>query len=187
MAAERADDGNDAGADEDGGGGERRRPRRERAAKPAAIAAAAARARGVEPPAPAPTASTGKPPPPKKRTSGKRKVGLGNRERAPDPRRAPAAAAAPMFAVEQILERRGEGTAIEYLVLWKGYGRDAATWEPAAGLSHIPKVVQAFNDRALLAQGEGLQGEGAFDEIGEAASRDVAEAVAATFAFGDFT
>eukprot|EP01047_Picozoa_sp_COSAG01_P081159 COSAG01_NODE_16064_length_1273_cov_2.377342_2_plen_70_part_00 len=31
----------------------------------------------------------------------------------------------------RILDKRGTGSDEEWLIQWQGYGRDAATWEPA--------------------------------------------------------
>jgi hypothetical protein len=56
------------------------------------------------------------------------------------------------FEVEDILEHRvrkyGKGTREEYKVLWKGYPKWEATWEPKAHLANASQVLQAYLKRA---------------------------------------
>jgi hypothetical protein len=56
------------------------------------------------------------------------------------------------YEVEDILEHRirkyGRSTREEYKVLWKGYPKWEATWEPKAHLAHAPKVLRAYQQRA---------------------------------------
>lgn len=39
-----------------------------------------------------------------------------------------------LYEVEHILDKRGAGDNVEYLVKWTGYDKSAATWEPSSGL-----------------------------------------------------
>ncbi|KAJ3149706.1 hypothetical protein HDU86_006883 [Geranomyces michiganensis] len=43
----------------------------------------------------------------------------------------------PEYEVERILNFEGTGTDIRYLVKWKGYGEDEATWEPRSNIEHL--------------------------------------------------
>ena len=49
------------------------------------------------------------------------------------------------YAVEYLLDRRGSGTKVEYLVKWKGAPESRATWEPVAHLAGCKELVRAFN------------------------------------------
>ena len=52
------------------------------------------------------------------------------------------------FEVEQILGQRLRGNKIvEFLVKWKGYGIEEATWEPEANLENSQKILAAFKKR----------------------------------------
>jgi hypothetical protein len=57
----------------------------------------------------------------------------------------------PEFEVEDILEHRvrkyGTGNREEYKVLWKGYPKWEATWEPKANLSNAPEMLRAYHQR----------------------------------------
>ena len=56
---------------------------------------------------------------------------------------AAAAVLAPdMFVVEAILEQRGSGRCVEYLVAWRGY--DDRTWEPECNVPRENAALQAF-------------------------------------------
>ena len=54
------------------------------------------------------------------------------------------------YEVEEILNKRvakGSGSAksrTEYLVSWKGFPRDDATWEPMANLEGSAKLISAY-------------------------------------------
>jgi RNase H-like domain found in reverse transcriptase/Reverse transcriptase (RNA-dependent DNA polymerase)/Integrase zinc binding domain/Chromo (CHRromatin Organisation MOdifier) domain/Retroviral aspartyl protease len=48
------------------------------------------------------------------------------------------------FEAESILEHRTRRNRREFLVLWKGYPHEDATWEPASNLTHSPLVLQKY-------------------------------------------
>ena len=48
------------------------------------------------------------------------------------------------YEVESILRHKGKGARKQYLVLWKGYPLDEATWEPEAHLDHAPEVLEEY-------------------------------------------
>ena len=52
------------------------------------------------------------------------------------------------YEVDRILDRRGRGSTLEYLVKWKGHSSDDNTWEPAAHLKckELQPMVHAFNE-----------------------------------------
>lgn len=50
----------------------------------------------------------------------------------------------PYWEVEAILDRRGTGKLREYLVLWRGFPEEAASWEPYNYLN-ADELVTAFN------------------------------------------
>ncbi|KAL8441914.1 hypothetical protein Emed_007451 [Eimeria media] len=73
------------------------------------------------------------------------------------------------FEVEAILDVRGSRKNRQYLIHWKGKPKDAATWEPAANLTHCKNLLRAFHktrNRARLREaplqhsprGEGREG-----------------------------
>ena len=51
------------------------------------------------------------------------------------------------WEVEMILDARGGGRNIEYLVRWVGYPLSASTWEPMANLAHCKEALTEFNTR----------------------------------------
>jgi hypothetical protein len=53
----------------------------------------------------------------------------------------------PKFKVEQILDERHQRGRLEYLVGWKGYGREHNTWEAAVNLENAAEVVQDFHEQ----------------------------------------
>ena len=50
----------------------------------------------------------------------------------------------PSYEVEVILDERGSQGNKEYLVKWKGFPEDAATWEPEANLDNCAAMLRAF-------------------------------------------
>lgn len=48
------------------------------------------------------------------------------------------------YEVEEILDSRGEGANEEYLVKWKGYSTQQATWEPVEHLKNSAALLRAF-------------------------------------------
>nr|KAG5712176.1 hypothetical protein BaRGS_014526 [Batillaria attramentaria] len=46
--------------------------------------------------------------------------------------------------VDQILEQRKRKGKLEYLIRWQGFGEENDTWEPASSVSHLSKVLKAF-------------------------------------------
>ena len=51
------------------------------------------------------------------------------------------------YEVESILRHKGKGARRRYLVLWKGYPLDEATWEPEASLDHAPEILEGYLPR----------------------------------------
>ena len=57
------------------------------------------------------------------------------------------------YEVERILAKRKRGKTIQYLVKWKGYSEEDATWEPARNLKNAQDTVQTFeqaNDEDIV-------------------------------------
>lgn len=48
------------------------------------------------------------------------------------------------YEVERILARRKRGRGYQYLVLWRGFGLDEATWEPLSNLTNCPDIIAEF-------------------------------------------
>ena len=51
------------------------------------------------------------------------------------------------YLVDHILDSRFKRGQLEYLVLWQGYGREDATWEPENNLEHAPDKIKDFHRR----------------------------------------
>jgi hypothetical protein len=51
------------------------------------------------------------------------------------------------WEVEMILDMRGGGRSVEYLVRWVGYPLSASTWEPLANLAHCKEALKEFHNR----------------------------------------
>lgn len=49
------------------------------------------------------------------------------------------------YKVEKITDSRIYRRKLQYRVLWKGFGKGEASWEPATNLAHAPKLVEAFH------------------------------------------
>jgi hypothetical protein len=50
----------------------------------------------------------------------------------------------PYYEVDRLLSKRLVKGSAEYLVKWKGYGDEGATWEAAANLTSILDLVLEF-------------------------------------------
>ena len=50
----------------------------------------------------------------------------------------------PEWAVEKILQKRGQGRKLEYLVQWEGLPASKASWEPAENCEGAPEAVAEF-------------------------------------------
>ncbi|KAL8444269.1 hypothetical protein Emed_006312 [Eimeria media] len=50
----------------------------------------------------------------------------------------------PVYEVEHILDSRGSGPGEEFLVQWKGYPAEQATWEPLSNLTNCRALLRAF-------------------------------------------
>ena len=48
------------------------------------------------------------------------------------------------YEVEGILRHKGKGARRRYLVLWKGYPLEEATWEPERHLDHAPEILEEY-------------------------------------------
>ena len=46
------------------------------------------------------------------------------------------------YIAEAIIDHRGSGAQTEYLVMWQGYGRTDATWEPVSNVIHCEAFKQ---------------------------------------------
>ena len=53
------------------------------------------------------------------------------------------------YEVEKILQRRKVGRSYQYLVRWKGYGREDDTWEPLSNLTKAKELVDEFNSNKV--------------------------------------
>ncbi|CAM6108729.1 unnamed protein product [Calypogeia fissa] len=49
-----------------------------------------------------------------------------------------------VYVVHQILQKRIRKNVVEYLVLWEGYSRDEATWEPRENLDNCDEALAQF-------------------------------------------
>jgi len=54
----------------------------------------------------------------------------------------------PEWDVESILDKRQRGRQLQYLVKWKGYPLEEASWEPESHLANSQKAVREFETRA---------------------------------------
>jgi hypothetical protein len=48
------------------------------------------------------------------------------------------------YEVERIIEKRGAGKKLRYLVKWKGWPEEDNTWEPVENLTNAKDLIQAF-------------------------------------------
>lgn len=51
----------------------------------------------------------------------------------------------PEFEVEEILGKKRKGGVMHYLIKWKGYTIEEATWEPITNLNNTTDKVLAYN------------------------------------------
>jgi len=49
------------------------------------------------------------------------------------------------FEVSNIIDSRINRRRLEYLVHWQGYEVSERTWEPAANLANVPKMIKKFH------------------------------------------
>ena len=56
---------------------------------------------------------------------------------------------APEWEVEQILDKRLYRRKVQYLILWKGYPRHEATWEPLENLEHSAQLIEEYEAERL--------------------------------------
>ena len=61
----------------------------------------------------------------------------------------------PSWDVESILKKRRRGRNVEYLVKWRDYPLEEATWEPLENLERADETIQEFEDRAQQASRSG--------------------------------
>ena len=52
----------------------------------------------------------------------------------------------PIHVVHRILDKRGQGRRMQYLVLWTGYPPEEATWEPAVHLAGSPAAIADYEN-----------------------------------------
>ena len=53
----------------------------------------------------------------------------------------------PEWDVESILNKRQRGRQVQYLVKWRGYPLEEASWEPIGHLTNAEKSLQEFEER----------------------------------------
>jgi hypothetical protein len=53
----------------------------------------------------------------------------------------------PEWEVESILQKRCRGRQVQYLVKWKGYPLEEASWEPQSHLDNAKKALREFEER----------------------------------------
>jgi len=51
------------------------------------------------------------------------------------------------WEVEEILDHRKQGRSWKFLILWKGYPREDATWQMRSDLQHCPDILKNYGDR----------------------------------------
>ena len=51
------------------------------------------------------------------------------------------------YEVDYIMDQRRSGDEFQYLVKWRGYPEDQATWEPASHLDGCPALLRAWRRR----------------------------------------
>ena len=59
------------------------------------------------------------------------------------------------WEVEHLLDRRGSGPNEEFLVKWRGFPKEEATWEPIANLENSKALVQAYRSSEAKRRHEG--------------------------------
>jgi hypothetical protein len=57
------------------------------------------------------------------------------------------------YEVDDVLDQRGSGRSVRYLVRWKGYGPEDDTWEPAENLANAKDMLRRFKARGRATKG----------------------------------
>ncbi|EAX85594.1 hypothetical protein TVAG_181630 [Trichomonas vaginalis G3] len=57
-----------------------------------------------------------------------------------------------VYEVQEIIDERKSGSKTLYLVLWKGYSREEATWEPISNLGNAKEAIKKFRKNRFSIQ-----------------------------------
>ena len=63
------------------------------------------------------------------------------------PKKSPAKKKEETYEVEAVVDKRGSGKKVEYLVKWVGYSAKENTWEPTSNLKAVEDVRVARSER----------------------------------------
>lgn len=53
----------------------------------------------------------------------------------------------PYYPVEDVLDRKLDDGKVYYLVKWKGFSQEQATWQRANNLKYIKPLIKRYNER----------------------------------------